>query len=171
MDATLPTPQTAHTVAASVLASREGFNERFLGVPVPVPALPGVETVLLPYTHFSVLMRPDKRLAAIRAPVIDAAKLMDLDRSGIQWRLDPRLPEDQQTGERVYARNDIDRGHLVRRASAVWGDTRVEAVSANEDTFHYMNAARRPRSSTRAWSSGWVWSRTCSRTPRSTGGA
>ncbi len=141
MDATLPTPEITPTATAASLADRDGFNEQFLDVPVPVPALPGVETVLLPYTHFSVLMRPDKRLAAITALGIDGAKLMDLDRSGIGWRLDPRLPEDQQTGERVYARNDIDRGHLVRRASAVWGDTRAEAATANEDTFHYTNAA------------------------------
>ncbi|MDQ0864893.1 DNA/RNA non-specific endonuclease [Arthrobacter globiformis] len=65
---------------------------------------------------------------------------MDLDRAGISWRLDPRLPADQQAGERVYARNDIDRGHLVRRSSAVWGDTVAEAQLANEDTFHYTNA-------------------------------
>jgi DNA/RNA endonuclease G (NUC1) len=73
----------------------------FLGVLVPTPATPGVKTVLLPYTHFSVLMRPDKRLAALTALAMDGQKLMDLDRAGIQWRLDPRLPEDQQTGERV----------------------------------------------------------------------
>ncbi|WP_461189151.1 DNA/RNA non-specific endonuclease [Arthrobacter sp. Z4-13] len=123
------------------LSSRAGFDEKFLGVPLPVPALAGAETVLLPYTHFSVLMRLDKRLAAITALGINGEKLMDLDRSGIKWRLDPRLAEDQQTGERLYARNDIDRGHLVRRASAVWGDSRTEAAQANEDTFHYTNAA------------------------------
>jgi DNA/RNA endonuclease G (NUC1) len=115
---------------------------------VPLPGLSRrdtagarLDTVLLPYTHFSVLMRLDKRLAAVTGLGIDGTKLMDLDRAGINWRLDPRLPEDQQTGERVYARNDIDRGHLVRRASAVWGDTRAEAAQANEDTFHYTNAA------------------------------
>ena len=129
------------SVAARDLSDRAGFDAGFLGVPVPVPTLAGVETVLLPYTHFSVLMRLDKRLAAVTALGIDGAKLMDLDRSGIRWRLDPRLGEDQQTGERVYARNDIDRGHLVRRASAVWGETREEAARANEDTFHYTNAA------------------------------
>ncbi|MFC9772554.1 MULTISPECIES: DNA/RNA non-specific endonuclease [unclassified Pseudarthrobacter] len=131
----------AQVATARDLAGRAGYDTGFLGVPVPIPALPGVETVLLPYTHFSVLMRPDKRLAAVTALAMDGQKLMDLDRSGIQWRLDPRLPEDQQTGERVYARNDLDRGHLVRRASAVWGDTRAEAAQANEDTFHYTNAA------------------------------
>lgn len=101
----------------------------------------GIDTVLLPYTHFSVLMRPDKRLAAVTGLGIDGGKLMDLGRSGIPWKLDPRLPEDQQTGARVYAGSDIDRGHLVRRASAVWGDTHAEAAQANEDTFHYTNAA------------------------------
>lgn len=131
----------AQVGTARDLVGRAGYDAGFLGVPVPIPALPGVETVLLPYTHFSVLMRPDKRLAAVTALAMDGQKLMDLDRSGIQWRLDPRLPEDQQTGERVYARNDLDRGHLVRRASAVWGDTLAEAAQANEDTFYYTNAA------------------------------
>ncbi|PNI08562.1 endonuclease [Arthrobacter sp. AFG7.2] len=123
------------------LSKRSGFDVNFLGVTVAVPTLAGVETVLLPYTHFSVLMRLDKRLAAITAVGIDGKKIMDVSRSGIEWRLDPRLGEDQQTGARVYARNDIDRGHLVRRASAVWGDTRQEAAQANDDTFHYTNAA------------------------------
>lgn len=123
------------------LKGREGFDEHFLGQRVPLPALAGRQTVLLPYTHFSVLMRLDKRLAAVTGVGIDGGKLRDLDRSGINWRLDPRLREDQQTGERVYARNGVDRGHLVRRASAVWGDTVAEAAQANADTFHYANAA------------------------------
>ena len=131
----------ARPLTAKDLAGRAGFDENFLGRPVPMPALPGVETVLLPYTHFSVLMRPDKRLAAVTGLGMDGSKLMDLNRAGIPWRLDPRLASDLQTGERVYARNDIDRGHLVRRASAVWGDTVAEAKLANEDTFHYTNAA------------------------------
>lgn len=126
---------------ASDHSDRDGFDSEFLGPRVSLPALDGIDTVLLPYTHFSVLMRPDKRLAAVTGLGIDGGKLMDLGRSGIPWKLDPRLPEDQQTGARVYAGNDIDRGHLVRRASAVWGDTRAEAAQANKDTFHYTNAA------------------------------
>ncbi len=138
MNELLPELRTARV---EDLSDRAGFDEEFLGSAVPVPALSGVNTILLPYTHFSVVMHPEKRLAAITALGIDGGKLMDLDRSGIDWRLDPRLTEDQQTGERLYARNDIDRGHLVRRASAVWGDTVAEASQANEDTFHYTNAA------------------------------
>lgn len=127
--------------ASRDLADRAGFDQDFLGTPLPIPALTGTETVLLPYTNFSVLLRPDKRLAAVTALGIDGGKLFELDRSGINWRLDPRLPEHQQTGEAVYARNDLDRGHLVRRASAVWGTTREEAAQANRDTFYYTNAA------------------------------
>ncbi|MFJ5695966.1 DNA/RNA non-specific endonuclease [Arthrobacter sp. NPDC093125] len=131
----------APTATVEDLAGRKGFDENFLGQRVPLPGLADVDTVLLPYTHFSVLMRLDKRLAAVTGLGIHGAKLMDLDRTGINWRLDPRLREDQQTGERVYVRNDIDRGHLVRRASAIWGETRAEAAQANADTFYYTNAA------------------------------
>lgn len=131
----------AQSATANDYSDRRGFDADFLGVTVPMPGLKNVESVLLPYTHFSVLMRPDKRLAAVTGLGIDGSKLRDLGRSGITWRMDPRLSEDQQTGERVYARNDIDRGHLVRRASAVWGDTLAEAARANQDTFHYTNAA------------------------------
>jgi endonuclease G len=138
MDELLLVPGSA---ALRDLTGRTGFDVDFLGLRVGVPVLAGTETVLLPYTHFSVLMRLDKRLAAVTALGIDGDKLMDLDRSGIQWRPDTRLADDQQTGERVYARNDIDRGHMVRRASAVWGESRAEAAQANEDTFHYTNAA------------------------------
>jgi hypothetical protein len=122
--------QSQHGLNVEDLFDRPGFNEQILDVRVGIPALDGVESVLLPYTHFSVLMRLDKRLAAVTALGIAGSKLMDLDRSGIQWRLDPRLRADQQTGENVYASNDIDRGHLVRRASAVWGDTQSEAARA-----------------------------------------
>lgn len=38
----------------------------------------------------------------------------------------------------MYARNDLDRGHLVRRRDPVWGP---DAAQANEDTFVYTNAA------------------------------
>ncbi|XTR52246.1 hypothetical protein ACOM2C_01545 [Pseudarthrobacter sp. So.54] len=71
------------------LSGRPGFDEQFLGVPVGIPAVDGVESVLLPYTHFSVLMRLDKRLAAVTALGMDGTKLIDLDRSGIPWKLDP----------------------------------------------------------------------------------
>lgn len=116
-----------------------GFDETFLGVDAPMPTLAGTPTVLLPSTHFSVLLRPDRRLAAATAVGIDGARLLDLDR-GDDWRLDPRVGADYQTGPEVYADNDLDRGHLVRRRDPVWGSPE-EARRANEETFLYTNAA------------------------------
>jgi endonuclease G len=130
------------TRPAEDLTGRTGLDETFLGVPVSLPPLrTGEPTVRLDYTHFSVLMRPDRRLAAVTGVGIDGALLQDLPREGIDWRLDPRLPAAEQTGPDVYAGNDLDRGHLVRRADAVWGTTSAEAQQGNEDTFHYTNAA------------------------------
>lgn len=87
----------------------------------------------LDYVHFSVGLDPRRRLAAWTAVTIDGAALVDVPRSD-GWFLDPRLPADQQ----VYADNDLDRGHLVRRRDPVWGE---QAERAEADTFAYPNAA------------------------------
>ncbi|MFE5191698.1 DNA/RNA non-specific endonuclease [Streptomyces sp. NPDC056628] len=123
------------------LANRKGYDEDFLGfkVPLPLPAQNGVETVVLPYTHFSVVFRPDRRLAAATAVAIDGAQLVKIGRDD-DWQFDPRLPESQQAGHSVYQNNPLDKGHMVRRLDPVWGD-RTQAATANTDTFHYTNAA------------------------------
>lgn len=128
-------------MSGASLTNREGYDEHFLGpsVPLPMPTRPEVETVVLPYTHFTVVLRPDRRLAAATAVCIDGERLQDLGRDD-NWRLDPRLPESAQTGKAVYANNSLDRGHLVRRLDPVWG-TDSEAATANDDTFHFTNAA------------------------------
>src|SRR3954451_9447719 len=112
------------SVSAQDLGDRTGYDAAFLGVDVPLPRLVSdVPTVELPYLHHSVLFRPDRRFAAVTALAMDGARLVQIDRESDRWLFDPRLPEEQQTGNRVYADNDLDRGHLVRRTSAVWGDT------------------------------------------------
>jgi endonuclease G len=97
--------------------------------------------VLLRYLHYSVLHRPDRRFAALTALAMDGARLVSLGREGIDWELDPRLAPELQAGPAVYVRNDLDRGHLVRRASTCWGATAEEAARANVDSFFYPNAA------------------------------
>src|SRR4051794_27480057 len=116
-----------------------GFDPMFLGIEAPFPTLDGVQTVLLHYTHFSVLVCPDRRLAATTAVGIDGASLRDIERDD-DWRFDPRLEESAQTGNDVYADNDLDRGHLVRRRDPAWGSD-AEAQMANSDTFYFTNAA------------------------------
>ncbi|WP_165986185.1 DNA/RNA non-specific endonuclease [Streptomyces sp. YIM 98790] len=136
-----PGGPAAAGAAASRLDGRTGYDPWFLGVevPLPRPVDPLLETVLLPYTHFSVLLRPDRRLAAATAVAIDGARLRRSGRDS-RWRLDPRAPAAHQAGGELYEDNPLDRGHLVRRLDPVWGD-RDEAERADDDTFHFTNAA------------------------------
>ncbi|TPX02358.1 DNA/RNA non-specific endonuclease [Schumannella luteola] len=121
-----------------------GYDVDFLAQPVPLPTpAEGRELTPLDSTHFSIGFDTHRKLAAFTAVNIDGAKLVDLGR-GDDWHLDGRIPDDQQTGPEVYARNDLDRGHLVRRRDPVWGDA-AAAKKANVDTFAYTNAA--PQSS------------------------
>lgn len=116
----------------------EGYDAEFLKVPVPLPAVVGgAEPVRLDYVHFTVLLDRTRRLARLTAVNVAGAELVDVER-GDDWRLDDRIPAEWQAGPEVYSRNDLDRGHLVRRRDPVWGD---DARRANSDTFHYTNAA------------------------------
>ena len=76
--------------------------------------------MILPYANFAVVFRPDRRLAAATAVMIDGARLIDVPRED-EWRFDPRLPEAQQAGHLIYQDNPLDKGHLVRRLDPVWG--------------------------------------------------
>lgn len=68
---------------------------------------------------------------------IDGEQLGSIKRENTKWILDPRMNEKFQTGPRVYAKNDLDRGHMVRRLDPVWGE---HAEAANDDTFHFTNS-------------------------------
>ncbi|MFE7846433.1 DNA/RNA non-specific endonuclease [Microbacterium sp. NPDC057407] len=122
------------------MAAETGYDDRFLGIPVPLPVpLGDAEVKVLPYPRFTVVLDPDRGLAVSTAVNIDGASLRDLPRTG-EWRLDPRVSAAEQTGPAVYAGNDLDRGHLVRRRDPGWG-TVAEATAATEATFFYTNAA------------------------------
>ncbi|MFI1497413.1 DNA/RNA non-specific endonuclease [Streptomyces platensis] len=132
----------AGTTFRPPLADRAGYDEHFLGVPVPlpVPSRPEVATVVLPYTHFTVVLRPDRRMAAATAVGIDGRRLLGHVPRESSWQFDPRLDRALQAGHDVYRDNSLEKGHLVRRLDPVWGAA-AEADQANEDTFHYTNAA------------------------------
>lgn len=116
----------------------DGYDAGFLATPLPIPR-PLLDVRELTYPRFSVLVEPRRRLAAVTGVNIDGARLVEVPRTG-DWRLDPRLPADEQAGPDVYARNDLDRGHLVRRRDPGWGAP-AEARDATEATFFYPNAA------------------------------
>ena len=126
--------------AASATAPNR-FDLGFLGVECGLPraTASGRSIRELTYVHFTVLLDTDRKLAAVAAANIDGSGLRDIAR-GDDWHLDERVDAAEQTGPAVYARNDLDRGHLVRRRDPVWGPADV-AERANRDTFAYTNAA------------------------------
>ena len=139
-------------------AGRQGFDTAFLGegfevaLPVlsdelqPLAAINATATDepkhLLRYHHYSVVMHKERGLAFWVGVNIDGALhtwRKDLARTKDKWFFDPRLPKFQQVGEEVYAKNALDRGHLVRRLDPAWGEDLETAKKANDDTFHFTN--------------------------------
>jgi DNA/RNA endonuclease G (NUC1)/V8-like Glu-specific endopeptidase len=136
------------------LSNRTGYSAEFLGeeYEVPLPELPedghdavevdasesGIDRYLLDYTHYSIVLNGDRKMAYFSAVNIDGRKSKRFSR-GDAWFLDPRVPTDVQCGPAVYANNDLDRGHLTRRLDPVWGPDRV-AHRADADTFCFANA-------------------------------
>ncbi|MDI3288746.1 DNA/RNA non-specific endonuclease [Polyangium sp. 15x6] len=131
-------------------SDRVGYVEDFLGkgheVPLPTVAqvlephiavIDGTDDFVLRYTNFSVVMNKTRRMPFFTAVNIDGGSRLALPRSRDKWSYDPRLPAEWQTGPSVYANNDLDRGHMVRRLDPVWG---ADAKKANDDTFHFTNA-------------------------------
>ncbi|QAY63916.1 DNA/RNA non-specific endonuclease [Xylanimonas allomyrinae] len=116
-----------------------GYDTAFLGIAVPLPRpRDGRPLRRLDHLHFTVLLDPARRLAAATAVGIDGGRLRPLPRTG-SWRFDRRAPESEQAGPELYHRNELDRGHLVRRRDPMWGTT-AEAKEAGEATFVYANA-------------------------------
>ena len=139
--------------------NREGYNEAFLSVKIPLPKIakesqPKIVTTTeggkkeLKYHHYSVVMNGERKMPFFTAVNIDGAsyeRLGDVpSRTEIgrdKWYVDPRIPKDKQLLAAWYGKNDFDIGHQVRREDALWGDTLEIAIKANNDTFHLTNAA------------------------------
>lgn len=132
--------------------SRRGYDADFLARNVPLPTLPpkllaeaarrtdgGGE--LLPYHHFTLVMNRQRRLAFYTACNIDGRESRRLKRERDRWFPDPRIHPDEQTNEALYAKNKLDRGHLVRRLDPAWGRSETQAKLANDDTFHFTNCS------------------------------
>jgi endonuclease G len=135
---------------------RPGYDPMFLGFEVPLPALrpairpkaerltnaTGPNDYVLKYHHYSAIMNGERRLAFVSAvnyapiaPVHYRRTVAD------KWFFDPRVDDDAQAGEEFYANPLVDRGHLVARRDAAWGQTEEEAKRANDDTFHWTNCS------------------------------
>jgi endonuclease G, mitochondrial len=137
-------------------ATRRGYDSEFLGSgehAVLLPSLPkelaaltaanqlatSEPKYLLPYHHFTVVLNKERRLAFFTAVNIDGKLRQKPARQNDKWFFDPRVPVDEQTGEKVYENNPLDLGHLVRRLDPAWGSSEKTAKLANDDTFHFTN--------------------------------
>lgn len=139
--------------------SRKGYDSKFLGTDknsVPLPKVSKTlrkrkssnakdvrtdEPSVFNYHHFSIIFDRRRKLAICTAVNIDGQSRLDLKRDNDRWIFDPRLPRDDQAGQELYATNEFDLGHLVRRLDPAWGKTEKEARLANDDTFHFTNCA------------------------------
>jgi endonuclease G len=154
-------PSTAGIEAAgdgrSPVASfkgRDGYDRKFLDSSITVePPKPGpiwkddladisdaessVVVKELKYRHFSVWMSQSRKLPLITAVNIDGGTAKRMGRID-RWYIDERLPTNYQVDNAAYAKNPLDRGHMVRREDPVWG-SKADAAQANRDTFHYTN--------------------------------
>ena len=139
----------ARTSPSGSFANRAGYDAGHLGdfvVPLPgtaavaddVLAVPDRDDGRLDYEHFTVVMSRSRRLALFTAVNIDGKASVSVPRGGDPWAFDGRIPQAAQAGDELYANNDFDRGHLVRREDPNWGGT---AATANRDTFHFTNCA------------------------------
>jgi endonuclease G, mitochondrial len=126
-----------------------GFDSNFLSKKIPFPKLKTEisndafsvnGSNIINYVHFSLILNKQRRLATIVGWNIDGGKFLSLNRNGIKFKFDTRIPENFQMGEEIYSRNRLDRGHIARRADLVWG-TPSEAKQANVDSFHFTNIA------------------------------
>lgn len=142
---------------------RTGYDPDFLQVlPVPMPR-PNTDIPLskptdarddqdheLRYQHFSVLYAGVLKLPVLTALNIDGAQTQAVKDYG-RWHKDLRVPAAEQLSQAEYGHDDIDRGHMVRRAATNWGATEAVANLSNRDSYHYTIAAPQHRSLNRNW--------------------
>jgi endonuclease G, mitochondrial len=146
---------------------RRGYDDSFLGIPVPLPTVADPSVIaklddgshVLPYEHFSLVLDKGRRLALFTASNVDADPARkepepgrDYTREGLtglgendqeKWFTDPRIPALDQLPDRFFTkdRKAFDKGHIVRREDVAWGTTYDEVRRANGDTFHVTNCS------------------------------
>ena len=163
-----PTEKMVMPVHDPDYSTREGYAEGFLGIDVPMPepvdeslCAPLLEngSHVLPYHHFSLVMHKGRRLAMFAASNLDAdprKKKPEPGRSysrdalgGLgendteRWFGDPRIAPEHQLPDRFFTKDQgaFDKGHVVRREDAAWGESYEEVQLANGDTFHTTNCS------------------------------
>ncbi len=163
--------------------NRRGYDERFLGIKVPMPEVKDLRVVSklddggheIPYEHFSLVMHKKRRLAIFTAANVDsrpdakepeAGKKYTRDALGglgekdqEKWFDDPRIPGIHQLPDKFFTkdRKSFDKGHVVRRDDVAWGESYDEVRRANGDTFHVTNCSPQVKNFNRSNTADGIW--------------
>lgn len=141
-----------------------GFDPAFLSQRIQTPTVTADlerdlvqvdRSPVIDHTHFSLAQSRSRRFARWVAWNVDGATLKKLPRTSMRFRLDPRVPASAQAGDELYAGNDLDRGHIARRADLTWGP---DAEQANSDSFFFTNITPQMNTFNQAAREG-VWGR------------
>lgn len=137
------TPPSRAQIQESI---HKGYNSNFLekevGHPLPLNDLVEMQMFefenknVFDYTHFSLSISRSRKMAAWVSWNIDGGNIKFVNSAS--FRKDPKLPGDAQIGNELYKNNDLDRGHIARRAELCWGPIE-EAQMANDDSFYFTN--------------------------------
>jgi len=97
------------------------YDAQFLDAWLPLPGA-APPHVRADFTHFSVALDPNRRLAVAAASNLDRDKRLVLPRRSISLVSDPRIPAGVQPDPAWFRSPQIDIGHLVSRREISWGD-------------------------------------------------
>lgn len=102
--------------------------------PFGLPTAP----VVLDRLYYSLGYDPSFRAPRWLAFTVDTQRTILLPRQGEVFRPDPDIPLELQSDRADYVGNPYDRGHLVWRADALWGDRGEEwARQAEREVYYY----------------------------------
>jgi endonuclease G len=90
------------------------------------------------YTHYSLALSASRRFARWVAWNIDGSAIVKVPRKGMKFVLDDAYDHGHQVGDELYSDNNLDKGHIARRADLIWGPE-GEARQANKDSFFFTN--------------------------------
>lgn len=149
-----------------------GFSKTFIsGIRLSLPEIPEAlhntrasliddpDTHELDYTHFSVVMHKERRLAWFAATNIDGRTWDASVTERLVFTKDDRIDAEHQTGNELYdvvkdkANNDFDKGHIAKFQDPQWGDEETRQRAA-DDSMKYTNCLPQHHSLNRgAWKS------------------
>ncbi|WP_299775845.1 DNA/RNA non-specific endonuclease [uncultured Tateyamaria sp.] len=145
-----------------------GYDPKFIGdgIEVPLPKFdPKLARSVLrklgvlrrgiysDHLHFTIVMNEHTKQLIYSAFNMDQGKLRPLGskKGKKSWSKDKDIGEENQLGNEFYRDresrsgrkipNPYDRGHMVMRHNAMWGDTNAEADKAGKATFIYANSS------------------------------